>query len=72
MKAIILVIVLVIIFIGVTILNIKTKVPEGIELPEKCNGCNMVNCKYHNNVLTQEVVEEIKNNLNCKEEDDER
>lgn len=72
MDAIILIIILVVIFIVVTALNIKTKVPEGIDLPEKCNGCKMTDCKHHQDVLTKEIIEEIKKDIKCKENSDER
>lgn len=72
MNAIILIIILVVIFIVVTTLNIKTKVPEGIDIPEKCNGCNMLDCKHHKDVLTKEIIEEIKKDIKCKENSDER
>ncbi len=71
MFEIILVVGLVVIFIGVTILNTRTKVPEGIELPEKCEGCRIDSCKHKKEILTKEVVEEIKKDLACKEENNE-
>lgn len=72
MGKIIVIVALVFIFIGVTILNMKTKVPEGIELPEKCHGCSFTSCEKKKEVLTKEVVEQIKNDLHCQEEKDER
>lgn len=69
---IIIVIGLAMLFIGATILNLHTKVPEGIELPEKCEGCRIDNCKHKQVTLTKEAIEEIKNDIACQEEKDER
>lgn len=72
MKTIIFVIILVVIFIVVTILNIKTKVPEGIELPDKCEGCKISTCKYQKETLSEEVIKKIKDDISCQEDKSER
>lgn len=72
MKTIIIVVIAVVIFIVVTILNMKTKIPDGIELPDKCDGCKISTCKYQSETLSKEVIEKIKKDISCQEENDER
>lgn len=59
-----------ILFVVVTILNAKTKIPEGIELPDKCAGCNLI-CNKRETTLTKEVIEEINKDIHCQERNNE-
>lgn len=43
--AILIIIGSIILFVVTFTLNRKTKVPEGIELPDKCSGCSNTLCK---------------------------
>lgn len=62
------IVVLIFLFIGVTILNTKTKVPDGVEIPDKCNGCSISSCGVKQKGLTKEAIEQIKNDINCEKQ----
>lgn len=49
---------LVVLFFGSFILNKKTKVPEGVELPEKCQTCPSTTC-----IINVNKIEEIKKEI---------
>jgi len=63
----IILIVVIFVFVGSTYLNSKVKVPDNIELPDKCVGCNLA-CDKKESVLTKEVIEQIKADIHCQEE----
>ena len=54
------------IFVGSTYLNSKVKVPDNIELPDKCTGCNLA-CDKKTETLTPEIIEKIKADIHCQE-----
>lgn len=64
-------IVIVFVFVGSSYLNAKIKVPEDLELPEKCVGCQL-QCNKKEVTLTKEIIDEIKADIKCQEENNER
>ena len=69
MPALILIAVI-LLFVGSTYFNSKVKVPDDIELPEKCHGCNL-QCDKKDSPLTEEIIEQIKADIRCQEENNE-
>ena len=60
----------ILLFVGSTYFNSKVKVPDDIELPEKCQGCNL-QCDKKDSPLTEEIIEQIKADIRCQEENNE-
>ncbi len=70
MIKILILIIVILVFVGSTYLNSKVKVPEGLELPDKCQGCNL-QCDKKESPLTEEIIEQIKADIRCQEENNE-
>ena len=66
----IILIVVIFVFVGSTYLNSKVKVPDNIELPDKCVGCNL-DCNKKESVLTKEIIEQIKAEIHCQDKQNE-
>ena len=66
----IILIAVILLFVGSTYFNSKIKVPDDLELPDQCVGCKM-ECSKKDATLTKEIIEEIKADLKCQEENNE-
>ena len=71
MVPVIILIVVIFVFIGSVYLNSKIEVPQDAELPDKCMGCNL-SCNKKTEILTPEIIEQIKADIHCQEGNDER
>lgn len=58
----------VVLFLVTFILNQKTKVPEGVELPDKCQTCPSTTCIINVNKI-EEMKKEILEAKDCPKED---